>query len=142
MEYLAHALFEPVGKACLGLEKLVTICEISMQIQKRCIQNRNFEHLLKYVYVVFPCLHDLKKNCICQVNTRKLRSRRNAGRRKRYSGHWAGTVVGAKDTDLVHLSKSPNYCRANDKKGILGTKVNSRSKPNYLICKVKFKYHL
>ena len=60
-----------------------------------------------------------------QVNTRKLRSRRNAGRRKRFSGHsWPGSVLGASDTDLVHLSKSPNYCRANDKKGILGTKVS------------------
>jgi len=57
-----------------------------------------------------------------KVNTRKLRSRRNAGRRKRFSGHMAGSVVGARDTDLVHLFKSPNYCRANDKKGILGTK--------------------
>ena len=59
-----------------------------------------------------------------QVSNRSLRSRRNAARRKRFSGHsWAGSVIGAKDSDLVHLSKSPNYCRANDKKGILGTKV-------------------
>ena len=69
------------------------------------------------------------------MNTRKLRSRRNAGRRKRFSGHMVGSVVGARDTDLVHLFKSPNYCRANDKKGILGTKVSMTLHFSFLSCK-------
>ena len=78
-----------------------------------------------------------------QVNTRKLRSRRNAGRGKRFSGHsWAGSVVGAHDTDLVHLSKSPNYCRANDKKGILGTKVSMTLHFLFLSCKCQRFYRL
>ena len=40
----------------------------------------------------------------------------------------AGSVIGARNTELVYLSRSPDYCKADDQHGILGTKVH------YLVC--------
>lgn len=51
-------------------------------------------------------------------NAVKLRSKRNKVRTKKE----------VKKSDLVHVNKSPNFCKHNPKKGILGTKDRECSK--------------